>query len=196
MAATVNIRDLVKWPKATVDRYVGAMTKEIQTSLRVHGPAIIQTIIDNQRPYKPVNTGEYRRNWKVRNISGGALLFNPTLQAGIIERGRRPGVGVSREGQEALARWVHLHGMDKADALTKRQRAIRRRLRAGGIAKEGMRARTRWSQENRARGIAFLIARAIKRRGLPAKHILGQAKPIILMQVVRDVEGVLVRGVA
>jgi hypothetical protein len=64
------------------------------------------------------------------------------------------------------------------------------------VEKTARTKRRKWMQENRARGIAFVIARAIKRRGLPAKHILGQAKPIITMQVLRDVEGVLARGVA
>jgi hypothetical protein len=193
---TINIRDLGKWPRQTVGKYVSAMTKEIQVSLKMCGPAIVQTIIDGTRPFPPVNTGEYRRNWKVRNIPGGAVLFNPTLQAGIIERGRRPGIGVSRKGQEDLARWVHLHGMDAAGPLTSRQRATRRRMRKAGVDKRGIRMRQMWSQENRARGIAFLIARAIKRRGLPAKNILGRAKPIIVMQVVRDVEAIMVKGVA
>ena len=192
---TINIRDLGKWPRQTVGKYVSAMTKEIQISLKMCGPAIVQTIIDGTRPFPPVNTGEYRRNWKVRNIPGGAVLFNPTLQAGIIERGRRPGIGVSRQGQEDLARWVHLHGMDK-QPMSIREKRTRRRMREAGIDKRGLRMRRMWQQENRARGIAFLIARAIKRRGLPAKNILGRAKPIIVMQVVRDVEAIMVKGVA
>ena len=191
---TINIRDLGKWPRQTVGKYVSAMTKEIQISLKMCGPAIVQTIIDGTRPFPPVNTGEYRRNWKVRNIPGGAVLFNPTLQAGIIERGRRPGIGVSRKGQEDLARWVHLHGMDSAP-LTIRERRVRRRMRDAGVTKEGFRARRMWKQESRARSVALLIARAIRRRGLPAKNILGRARPFIVAQVVRDVEDMMVRGI-
>ena len=191
---TINIRDLGKWPRQTVGKYVSAMTKEIQISLKMCGPAIVQTIIDGTRPFPPVNTGEYRRNWKVRNIPGGAVLFNPTLQAGIIERGRRPGIGVSRKGQEDLARWVHLHGMDSAP-LTIRERRVRRRMRDAGVTKEGFRARRMWKQDSRARSVALLIARAIRRRGLPAKNILGRARPFIVAQVVRDVEDMMVRGI-
>ena len=55
--------------------------------------------------------------------------------------------------------------------------------------------RQKWSQENRARGIAFLIARAIKRRGLPAKHILERAKPAIISQVIQDIDTMLAKGV-
>jgi hypothetical protein len=179
-----------------VGKYHAEIVKQIQVSVKMHGPAIIQAIIDGTRPYPPVNTGEYRRAWKVRSISNGALIFNPTKQAGIIGNGRRPGFGVSREGQEALARWVHLHGMDKAK-VSKRERRYRRLMTKAGFGdKDRFRARTRQSMENRARGIAFVIARAIKRRGLPAKNILGQAKPIITMQVLNDVDAVMVRGVA
>jgi hypothetical protein len=35
--------------------------------------------------------------------------------------------------------------------------------------------------------VAFLIARAIKRRGLPAKHILGRAKNQIVDLVMRNI---------
>ena len=69
-------------------------------------------------------------------------------------------------------------------------------MREAGVDKRGLRIRKIWQQENRARGIAFLIARAIKRRGLPAKNILGRAKTFIVMQVVRDVEAIMVKGVA
>ena len=178
-----------------VGKYHAEIVKQIQVSVKMHGPAIIQAIIDGTRPYPPVNTGEYRRAWKVRSISNGALVFNPTKQAGIIENGRRPGFGVSREGQEALARWVHLHGMDR-QPMSIREKRAGRKLRAAGISKQGLRARKMWTQENRARGIAFVIARAIKRRVTPGKNILGQAKPIITMQVLNDVDAVMVRGVA
>ena len=178
-----------------VGKYHAEIVKQIQVSVKMHGPAIIQAIIDGTRPYPPVNTGKYRRAWKVRSISNGALIFNPTKQAGIIGNGRRPGFGVSREGQEALARWVHLHGMDR-QPMSIREKRAGRKMRAAGISKQGLRARKMWTQENRARGIAFVIARAIKRRGLPAKNILGQAKPIITMQVLNDVDAVMVRGVA
>ena len=180
MAGSVSVSDLAKWPKVMVEKYHVEIVKQIQISVQMHGPAIIQAIIDGTRPYPPVNTGEYRRNWKVRRISNGALIFNPTKQAGIIGQGRRPGFGVSKEGQEALARWVHLHGMDRFDGTP----GMRRRIRS------------RAARDSRARAIAFLIARKIKARGLPAKNILGRAKPLITAQVMNDVDAVMVRGVA
>jgi hypothetical protein len=196
VAGSVNIADLVKWPKALVDRYNAGTIATIRTSLKLHGVAQVQVAIDGTVPYPPVNTGGYRRGWKVRELSNGAFLFNPDRSASIIERGRRPGFGVSKEGREALARWVHLHGMDRAGPLTKRQRAARRRMRDSGVGKEGIRARGRWQQANRALGIAFLIAREIKRRGLPAKRVLARAKPGIIRLVMADVDAFFVKGPA
>ncbi len=190
MSSSVNISDLGRWPKIMVGKYNGAIVKQIQISVHMHGPMIVQAMIDGTRPYPPVNTSDYRRNWKVRNLSNGALLFNPTKQAGIIERGRRPGIGVSRQGQEDLARWVHLHGMDRP---TSKQMRFARSRHAG---KGGAARFRKILQEDRARSIAFMIARAIKRRGLPAKNVLGRAKPLIVEKVLHDVDGVLVRGVA
>ena len=193
MASTVQLADIGKWPKQVVHQYHKGIVDTIRVTVKTYGPAIIQAIIDGVRPYPPVNTGDYRRSWKARNITDGVFFYNPTLQASIIEKGRRPGVGVSQAGQEAIARWVHLHGMDR-QSMSRRERRARRSMRAGGTDKRAFRFRTRWQQENRARGIAFVISRAIKRRGLKAKNILAQAKPILTMQVTNDVEAMIARG--
>ena len=195
MIGSVKLSDLGKWPAKVAHERHGAIVNAIRVSVKTNGPAIIQAVIGGVKPYPPVNTGEYRRNWKVRNITDGVLLFNPTKQAGVIENGRRPGFGISRQGQEDLARWAHLHGMDRKP-MSRRERATRRKMRTEGYGKEAFRGRIRWQQDSRARSIAFLIARAIKRRGLPAKHILAMAKPFIVMQVMRDIDMALAQKAA
>jgi hypothetical protein len=195
MASSVQISDLVRWPKQIVQRYQTGIVQQIRISVRMHAPVLFQTAIAGVKPYQPVNTGDYKRSGKVKDITDGALFYNPTIQASIIDRGRRAGVGVSRAGQEALARWVHLHGMDRAP-MSKHERRARRKMRADGTEKSAFRFRSRWQQDNRARAIAFLIARAIKRRGLPAKNVIGGMKAELTRRVIDDVEGLLVRGVA
>jgi hypothetical protein len=193
VASTVQLADIGKWPQKVMHQYHSGIVQTIRTSLRMHAPALIQAAIAGVKPYQPVHTGDYKRSWKVVNITDGAFFYNPTIQAGIIERGRRPGVGVSRAGQEALARWAHLHGMDR-EKMSKRESRTRRRMRAGGAAKESFRFRVRWSQESRARGIAFLIARAIKRRGLPAKNVLKSITADLTSRVLNDVEAMIAKG--
>jgi hypothetical protein len=85
--------------------------------------------------------------------------------------------------------------MDR-QTVSAREKRAGRRLRAAGVSKEGIGHRRKWQMENRARAIAYVIARAIKRRGLPAKNILGQARPLIIEKVLSDVDSIMVRGVA
>lgn len=54
----------------------------------------------------PIDTGDYARSWKAEDIEGGALFYSaasPAVKAGVIEEGRRPGVGIPIE---PLAEWV------------------------------------------------------------------------------------------
>jgi hypothetical protein len=188
MASTVKLADIGKWPQQVVHQYHGGIVSTIRTSLRMHAPVLFQDAIAAVKPYQPVNTGDYKRSGKVVNITDGAMFFNPTKQASIIDKGRRRGKGVSREGQEALARWVHLHGMD-------RPTTAQLRFARGRKARRGSAARfRRILQEDRARAVAFLIARAIKRRGLPAKNVISGMKGKLTSLVLNDVEAMIARG--
>lgn len=81
----------------------------------------------------PVDQGQLRNSWKVR----GTLLMNDAPHAGIIERGARPHP-VSREGVEAITRWVQRKlGIDAGGRLrdvrgrfVKTSKAARRQLKA------------------------------------------------------------------
>lgn len=203
MAASIKLADIGKWPQKVVHQYHGGMVATIRTSLRMHAPVLFQEAIAAVKPYQPVNTGDYKRSGKVVNITDGAMFFNPTKQAAIIDRGRRKGVGVSREGQEALARWVHLHGMDRFDdnpGMRRRVRAAKKaraaRLYARALAVGRIPARTSigLARDARARAIAFLIARAIKRRGLPAKNVISGMKAELTSRVLGDVQAMIAKG--
>ena len=57
----------------------------------------------------PVDLALYRQSHSAERVRDGAHLGNDAPYAGVIENGRRPGKGVSKEGQEKLTRWVIRH---------------------------------------------------------------------------------------
>ena len=192
MPQTVSIKDLGGWPAKVVRTHKAEISKTLWTTVSMHALPMIQAAIDSY-PRPRVSTGMTRRAWKVARDADGVVIYNPKISASIDEHSRRPGFGVSREGREAIARWVHLHGMDKAP-LSRRERATRRRMRASGSDKAAVRFRGKWQQESRANAIAFLIARAIKRRGIPAQPVLAPVRPVLLRLVVDAINRIVYGG--
>lgn len=164
-AYKVSIDELGAKMKEYVATRYADVVKTIQLSLRVDAPRIVQQIIDETVPHPPVDRGTYRRTWKVANVPGGAVLYNPTKYAGIIEYGRQPGTGIGREGIEALTGWVRRHGMQ--------------------TGKKGA---------DNARSIAFAIAASIKARGTAAKLVLARSKPFILGEIQAGINRVMTTG--
>jgi hypothetical protein len=100
------------------------------------------------------NQGDYRRAWQAAPHPEGAVLFNPSPYAGVIEFGRRIG---KFPPLDAIARWAQ------------------RKLRVARVISRGKRkgtATTRAMTEKEARSAAFPIARAIARRGLRARFVM------------------------
>ena len=52
------------------------------------------------------NTGAYRRSWKVRNVPGGARIYNAQRYADVIDKGRRR--GRAQPPTSAIERWAQL----------------------------------------------------------------------------------------
>jgi hypothetical protein len=177
-----------------------AAIQAIRNAVKMRGEPMIQTAIDAVRPHPPVNTGDYRRRWRAINIPDGARLQNSSAIAGVIEHGRRPGKGVSREGIEALMRWAHLHGMAKDEKVSAREGRRRSELMTSAkalgryalmMARAGIKERKKTGSVNTLRSVAFAIASAIKRRGLPAKHVLASIAPTLSDFVRGEVQSVL-----
>lgn len=103
MSYTVNIAKLGGWASGLIDTRKERVVQTIRRVVYVAGQQIVQEEIDNTKPHKPVDRGDYRRGWRYTEIKDGARLYNGDPKASIIEYGRRPGtmppVGV-------LARWV------------------------------------------------------------------------------------------
>lgn len=164
----INIADL---PAALGKDLVAAqprIMREVQLAMKMEIPRMFQEEIVKSQPRQPVSDSIYKNSIQVVDRpDGGAVAFNSAPYAGIIERGRRPGKGVSREGQASLARWVRLKGLT--------------------------------SDEREARGIAFAIARKMKKQGWPfapnqPMRVLGRVYdrilPVIEAAVTRALKGV------
>lgn len=160
MIRRVHVRDLAgyigKMPK---ERHAAAV-KHVRRTLKQRGRVIVREEI-NATPKIPVDRGEYLRSWQVVDIPDGVRIFSTSPYARVIERGRRPGFW---SNIQALIGWVQRHGMQRWNS------------------NPGMRARVtgKDAQLANARSIAFAIAAAIKRRGLPARHVFERASKRII----------------
>lgn len=109
----------------------------------------------------PVDRGGYRQSFKFDDTHDGAVAYNFAPYAPIIEYGRRP--GQKAPPLEVIVAWVLRKGI-------------------AGKGKNALRA---------ARGIAYAIARQIKRRGLPALMILQHAAVGIDEEIRKEIDGLM-----
>ena len=134
-----------------VDRARAVIRKEV----KLNGPRLVQAEIEEVQPRRPIDRGTYRRSFRFEDIKDGATMYNFQKYAPIIEGGRRPGSKMPPLRQ--IEDWV-------------------RRKRIGvqsGPLRPGEKRRR--PTPAMIRSIAYVIARAIKARGLPAYHIVGNA---------------------
>ena len=74
----------------------GAIVRGIHSGL-LRSVGTVQQSVDHAMPASPrgaigaVNTGDYKRRWRVQLTATGGRLFNDHPAADVIERGRRPG---------------------------------------------------------------------------------------------------------
>lgn len=141
--STYNYAEMARLFREEEGKTVDDAVATIRRTVKLHGPRLIQEEISQIQPNAPVDRGTYRRSWKFEDIPGGATVYNFTPYAAVIEDGRRPGA--------------------KAPPLAVIQAWL---LRKGIVKGRGKTAAAN------ARAMAFVVARAIKRRGLPGRHIL------------------------
>lgn len=129
-----------------------------------------------------VNTGAYLRSWQVNPLANGARLFNGSPYSGIIEHGARP--------MGARARMTRGTGSAiKRKPISKRMRALQRWVE--------LRLHVPRSE---SRQVAFLVGRAIARRGLVGRHVLTaddnvrQMTDLVLGEVQHEIDGALARS--
>lgn len=148
-------------------RLVEDAIKVIRKTVKLNGPRLVQAEIQAVNPHQPVDRGTYKRSWKFEGIPGGAVAYNFSPHAPIVELGRRPGARMPP--LDVILDWVRrkhigqqIHGPVQQQYGPHQKGARRRSDRARAVE-----AQQRW--------IALQIARKIKARGLPAHHILKLA---------------------
>lgn len=156
----VDLKDLAKALRLDVSGRREAGLRALRLAVKSHGPRLAQAAVDASTP-KPVDRGTYRRGFQAHDTSGGAVFLNVSPHAGIIEDGRRPG---SRQPPvAAIEAW------------------LRRKMRVAW--KKRKMTPSAW------RSAAFMVARAIARRGLPAHKILAKVEaqlgPIVRNEVTK-----------
>lgn len=144
---------------------MGEAVKVIRKTVKLHGPRLIQEEIADVQPHVPVDRGTYRREWHFDDVPHGAVVYNSASHAAIIEDGRRPG---RMPPVDVIAAWV------------RRKKLVYLPWRKGRL------------QQQDIRQAAFRIALAIKKRGLPARHILKFASA----RLDRVIHAELAKGVA
>lgn len=139
----------------------------IRKTVKLHGPRLVQAEIAAVSPHIPVDRGTYRRSFRFEDIPGGAVAYNFSPQAPVIELGRRPGARMPP--LQVILEWV-------------KRKKIGERIQGPVQQQSGPRQRggrnvsdRRRAVENQQHWIALQIARKIKARGLPAHHILQLA---------------------
>lgn len=147
----------------------------IRRTVKLHGPRAVQAEIEDA-PRPPVDRGTYRRDWRFDDIPNGATMYNFSPYASIIEDGRRPGARMPP--LSVIEDWVRRKGIG----------------RQYGPDQQGRRKVSRKLNDSEIRGIAFVIARAIKARGIQGLHIAELAAEVVDEQVRRDIDTMLKGG--
>jgi hypothetical protein len=90
---------------------------------RQHLDLIMQTIAGHLSETSPRDTGHLAQGWQTEVVGGtsgevvGGRVFNTLPYAIVMDRGRAPGYGISRDGLANLARWVrHKLGLSGREA--------------------------------------------------------------------------------
>ena len=137
------------------------------------------------QPFPAVDTGAFMRSWIVEKHNHGAIIGNDTLQAPIMEGGRRPGM----PPVDPLIQWAYrkMRGIEAQNRAARRKASGRRKAVARKAASRKRRSVVSWrgglSNARRmraARSFGWAVALKIKREGIEQREPLGNAWPAIL----------------
>ena len=117
----------------------------------------------------PVDRGEYKAGWTVREVSGEVQLANDAPYAGVIELGARP----FRPPFAPIYEWVKR----KAAALGIVQLKAGKRFRGSASLTN--------DEDAAAKKVAWAVVNAIAKRGLPPRYIMRVQLPFAVAALER-----------
>lgn len=166
----------------------------------------IQESINETAPYVPVDTGQYRQAWQVEHVLGGADLFNPTIQASIIEYGSRPHTAPIGPLLDWAERKLRSGGVPRTPTPVSMGRRLKRAVRrvvkkigrrlggpSQGRSRSGVTRTITASKE--VQDLAFRAWVKIREDGTDAKRVMERARPQMLRAVELEIERVTRRVV-
>lgn len=122
------------------------------------------------------DTGHYASAWRTENTAHGAVVENDAPYAGVVEYGRRPG---TFPNIKAIFQWLQRKSAFAIGVkFTSKGVVPRGKVREKGLNKD-------WETQVLMQ-MAFMIARAIKARGITPKHVLMGAVPEIKAMLRRN----------
>ena len=172
----VDIRDLPGYPKKLSAARCQAGIEAIRKTMKERGRVLLQQENRATQPRIPFDRGTFENSGRAISIPFGARFYSTSPYAGVINRGRRPGTW---SNIQALIGWVKRKGLvdNSAEAVSQWSRRKQSGGFMGFLATQKMSAKKtqRAYGDSAARSIAFAVAAAIKKRGLPAKHVLDRS---------------------
>ncbi len=142
----------------------------------------------------PVDLGQFKTAWRVREGIHGPEIVNDAPHAGIIELGARPHA-VSREGMIAIAAWAKRKILQSGRMSRKAYLASGKKLSSKAMKTTGKKGQ-HWADVE-AMSIAWAIAGKLKKYGQKGKFIVRDNMPklskYLAAEVARQIQKVLSR---
>jgi hypothetical protein len=113
--------------------------------------------IDNSGNLRNSITSELKTTTKDGRFSKGFIIFKMLEYGFNVDKGRKPGTGVSEQGQLSIEKWIRKKPLKMRDT------------------REGKKGQFLKMTKSRVKGLAFVISRNIKKRGLKPTNFFTDA---------------------
>lgn len=162
---------------------------------------IIRQNIDNFRPSRgsrsgmvspPVDTGSYKRGWKVSRTRRGARIYNDQRHAVFVEDGRQPNSTMPpwKDPNAGIGLWVRRVILPRAivewESRTS-QKARKKPLKH--VSERALETKPRWFRIWRS--LSFVVARSIAKKGIEPRRVLARSEDAIVAAWVEMFEELL-----